>query len=938
MHGLINWLTIAMRIVTMQPTIQVKSPISAPGAMPVQEVLEHFGSDRQSGLTSQKVLEHRQTFGLNAMTKRQGVSAFTLAVRQFQSTVVILLLVASAVSFVSKEHIQGWGILIAVLINALVGFATELKAKISLESLEAMAGPTARTVRDGKEIDLPASELVPGDVVILDSGDRVPADLRIIEASSLSADESAMTGESESVYKTEEPGPDNPPESTQLFQGTLVLSGRGRAIVYATGNNTKLGQLGILLTEAASGRTPLENGLEELGKQLTLLTVVLCTVIAGIGVWHKENIFLMLQTAVALAVAAIPEGMPVVATLALTAGTHRMVRARALIRQLAAVETLGCTTVICTDKTGTLTENQMVVTDLIFGRHHYKVSGQGYAPEGEFTHFEDNSPVATDALNELRLLLRAAALCNDARLEKHEQAADQEGVWHIHGDPTEGALLTAAAKAGLTEEADFCPWPRVQDLPFDLERKRMSTIHDAPDSKRYAFIKGSPGTVLQVSKFIELDALGGIPTELTEEMKQELLAQNSKLAARGLRVLAVGYKTLAQGEEITVENIESEITLLGLVGMSDRPRQEVPAAIEKCHKAGIKVLMLTGDQPATAKAIAEELKLLSDMQNIDESKCILRSTDLEAMSETELGQVLKEARVLARATPQMKLKVVKSLQANGEIVAMTGDGVNDAPALRQANIGIAMGQTGTALAREASSMVITDDNFATIVKAVEEGRIIYGNIQKAIAYLLTASLSAVVCVALAVVLDTGLPFTPLQLLWLNLIMHIFPGLAIVMSRTRVDVMSLSPRRQDDKLINNSVALEIALRSLVVATAVLLCLHQLRTSENLQTLAFASLSLALILQSISWMLKASKLGPTKGNNATEPRLKLLWPVVNVLTSLALLVLAVYCQPIQELLAMHALNGQEAMAVLITGLGSFIAADLLLALKALCGKRQ
>ena len=889
----------------------------------IKQIEEVQKTSLTKGLSCQEAKARLAIWGENAISTKKDGSALTLAIRQFQSTVVILLLAAAAVSYWGGEHLQGSGIVIAVLINALVGFATEMKAKVSLEKLEAMAGPTARVIRDGLENDLPAKELVPGDLILLESGDRVPADLKIAEAASLSADESAMTGESVSVYKSEKEIEGGQDDDTMLFQGTLVLSGRARAIVTATGNNTRLGKLGKLLSEAVSGRTPLEESLEELGKQLTWLTVILSTIIALVGIWHKENLWLMLQTAVALAVAAIPEGMPVVATLALTAGTHRMIKARALIRHLAAVETLGCTTVICTDKTGTLTENQMVVTDILFAREHFYVTGKGYNPEGDFIDAESGKPAKETAIEELKILLRAAALCNDARLEKHEN--EKEGTWHVHGDPTEGALLTAAAKLGLTAQADFCVWPRLQDLPFDLERKRMTTIHQGPQGERYAFIKGSPGSVLGIANRIEMDAIGGNTESLDEAMRSFILQKNAEMAEKGLRVLAIGYKTISENDTVSIEEVENEIVLLGLVGMQDRPREAVPDSIERCHNAGIKVVMLTGDQPATARAIAQDLKLIEKAEiPLEEDKRILRLSDLEHLDKDELTKALAQARVLARATPEMKLKVVQCLQEKGEVVAMTGDGVNDAPALRQANIGVAMGLTGTSLAREASAMVITDDNFATIVKAVEEGRIIYGNIRRAIAYLLTASLAAVICVALAVLFDTGLPFTPLQLLWLNLIMHIFPGLGIVVSRTRCDVMHLKPRHPKDKLIDKETAIEITLRAFIVAGAVLYCAHFQRNSQNLQTVAFSTLSLALILQSISWMFKDSQL---KWSNADEVR-KLAWPAVKIIASLILLAMAAYLKPLQDLLTMTKPTPIETLIVVGVSLASYTLSGLFL----------
>jgi len=851
-------------------------------------VLQHYGVVPATGLSDAAALERLKQFGENRIRKSKGQSALTIFTRQFQGTVVILLIVAASISYVSHEVIQAIGIISAVVINAVIGFFAEWKAKISLENLEALAGPTAQVLRGGNLREIAAQIVVPGDIVFLDAGARVPADLRLIDTTSLSIDESPMTGESVPVYKSVEADCESGNEAFLAWQGTLVVSGRGVGVVVATGEETRLGRLGKLLTTVEQQRTPLEVGLEGLGKQLTVLISVMCVLLMVIGIWHHENVWIMIQTSIALAVAAIPEGMPVVATLALAVGTQRMVKAKALIRQLSAVETLGCTTVICSDKTGTLTENQMTVTELVCLKRHLKISGNGYEPKGIIS--EHGKEISMTDATVMLETLRAAALCNDAKLENHGDVG-----WHVHGDPTEGALITAAGKAGLCKDELLRDFPRVAEICFDLTRKRMSTLHRDSDDKYHLYVKGSPEAVLtQINN-------------LSDAERQWIKGKNEELAARGLRVLAVAKRIFdKQPDELTTETVEIDLEFLGLVGMSDRPRPEVAAAIENCKRAGIKVIMVTGDHPTTAGAIAGELGLIKAEAKGDP---ILTGAELSQMNSSELRLALRQANVLARVTPELKLAVVNGLQSDGEIVAMTGDGVNDAPALRQANIGIAMGGSGTALAREASSMVITDDNFATVVKAVRQGRIIYDNIRKSIAYLLTASVASVICVLGCVLFDLGLAFTPLQLLWLNLIMHVFPGLGIVLQRGSSSVMNRPPRDKDESLIGGKTRIQILIRSVLTSVTVLavLKLHLLTggAAIKLSTVGLAALSLVLLLQ--AWVWAAPDAGEPKNK-----KFRLNWPmIINTGISFALLMVAIYVPPMQVILQTSFLSATEML---------------------------
>ncbi len=832
-------------------------------ARSLAEIKSDFDVDLTAGLAEAEVLSRRKRWGKNQVIPEDQVTVYQLLYRQFASSVVVLLLVAALISFATGDHIQAIGILIAVVINAVVGFITEMRAKVSLEALEQIASPTTRVVRDGSDHTVLASDLVPGDLVKLDAGSRVPADLRLVEDASLCLDESVLTGESISKTKSstilaehDKDGADS--FSTIAYHGTHVLDGRGMGVVVKTGSDTSLGELQQSLIESHTVPTPMEVRLEELGRQLTWLTVVMCIVIVLIGLLYKHDFWSMLEAAIALAVAAIPEGLPVVATLALAMGTQKMVKLGSLIRQLAAVETLGCTTIICSDKTGTLTENKLMVTDICLGTEELAVSGEGFKPEGRI---EKVSPVQEGYRCEedatLQELVLAGLLCNDSTLTK-----DPEEGWIILGDPTEGALLVLAAKAGFSTglEAAGQVHKRLNEFPFDLERKRMVTINALGSSSGSeaeseaeikAFIKGSPEVVIESCSHL-LTASG--LDDLDEEWRARYLALNDQYAGRGLRVLALAEKKLNPDEieSCSFSDFEQGLTLLGLVAMQDKPRRGVYEAIQKCRTAGIKVMMLTGDQVRTAVNIAKDLNLA---ENIAE-RSVVSGAQLGNLTSSAEKERLKEAVVLARVNPSLKLNIVKILQEMGNVVAMTGDGVNDAPALKQANIGVAMGRSGTDLAREASNMVITDDNFATIVSAIKEGRMIYENIRRAICYLLTATVASVVTIAAAIIYDGTLAMEPLQLLWLNLIMHIFPGLGIVMQEAAPGIMQRPPRDPKESIIGLFEAEQIVVRALAVSFGVLGAIIMTRLVDGsdlyVTTVAFTTIAIGLLFQAWAWL--------------------------------------------------------------------------------------
>lgn len=899
-------------------------------ALSREEVLGAFAVSLVNGLSKAEAAHRLKIHGPNQCTGAAGPSPLTRLIAQFKSSVVVMLLVAAGISALTHEYIQMLGILAAVVINAVIGFFTEMQAYISLRSLEELSGPRARAIRDGQECELAAQDLVPGDILILTAGSRVPADLRLLESAGLSIDEATLTGESVPEHKSADDSSLN-----MAYQGTVVVAGRCRALVVATGSRTKLGELGKQMTELNFTTTPLEKNLDAMGGSLSVFTVIICVVLFGLGLLRHEEFLSMLQTSVTLAVAAIPEGLPVVATLALALGAQRMVKNHTLVRKLAAVETLGCTQVICTDKTGTLTENKMLVRDIALDGRTFTISGRGYVPSGSVK--EDGKALDVKEEDVLLKLLTASALCNDASLEDHGGSED----WHVHGDPTEGALLVAARKVGLSQDALKASYPRLHELAFEVERKRMTTVHETEEGK-VAYIKGSPEVILALSSNY---LTGEGEKTLDADMRSWFSAKNQEFARGGKRALAVAMRTVpanllgnecelenADGESnLAIENhlryrheiesIEQKLTLIGLVAMSDELKSGVKEAVETCKRAGIRLVMLTGDQAATAETIAREISILPPDSA---SGLVVSGAKLEKLNPEELSNTIGQACVLARVKPEMKLSIVCNLQANGNVVAMTGDGVNDAAALRQADIGVAMGRSGTALAREASDMVITDDDITTIVKAIELGRGIYENIACAISYLLTASLASVVAVALGVLVWANLCMNPLQLLWLNLIMHVFPGLGIVLQQTPEGIMLRRPRDSKEPLLSRYKIIQIVGRALIVAACAVIAAHIMEhlNVDAADTVVLDTLSLSLLLQSWSWLSVGRKI-----NFSIVDCLK-NWPMwLSTTIGVGLIAVVTYFPPLAQVMKTEALNQRELSLVIGGALVSFVLSALM-----------
>jgi Ca2+-transporting ATPase len=796
--------------------------ISEPHALPVNDVLARLDVAPATGLDSDEVERRVKACGPNAIVSRRKATALALLLHQFKSPVVYLLSAAAALALYFGEFEEGSAIVAVLAVNTLIGFVTELKAARSIEALRALGTRSVRVRRDGHSRLIPADQIVPGDIVILEAGDSISADLRLVEASNIAADESTLTGESVAVDKSTDPVAGDArlaERSSMLFKGTSITRGDGTGVVVATGMNTELGHVSQLVEEAEPGSSPMEKKLARLSGQLVWATIVLTALIAVVGLNTGKDAFLMVEAAIALAVAAIPEGLPIVATLALARGMWRMARQNALIEHLSAVETLGATTVILTDKTGTLTENRMTA------RRFWVPTG-----EVEFEPGADGGPGEPFKLDndpQLARLLEVAVLCNNATLGGGKGAADGTG------DPMELALLRAGQRAGLEHTVLLDKSPAVQKYAFDNSTNMMATVHRHGD--RYLFaIKGAPEAVLAASAHI---ADGDRDTAMDSAAQREWHSRIEHLGHHGLRVLACASKVSANAGEPPYR----DLTFLGLIGLEDPARADVPQAIEDCQQAGIHVVMVTGDHAVTARSIGRAVGLGSG------EAAVVQGTDLARLSNGDNADLFKVS-IFARVSPAEKLALVRRYQSAGAVVAMTGDGVNDAPALRQADIGVAMGLRGTDVAREAAAMILLDDAFPTIVKAVREGRIIFGNIRRFVAYLLSCNLSEVLVVGLAILSTLPLPILPLQILYLNLVTDVFPAFALAMGEGDRDVLKRPPRDPKEPILGRAQWTTIVLHSLALTAATFGALALARLgldldSRSVVTVTFLTLAFA-----------------------------------------------------------------------------------------------
>ncbi len=782
--------------------------------LPAGQVLERLQTSPQ-GLSTAEAAERLRHHGPNELVQLTRINPWRIFASQFTSLLVIILIFAAIVSGAlalstgeAEEWIDAIVIMAIVVINAILGFVQEYRAEKAIQALRALAAPLADVIRDGERKAVPARELVPGDIFLLEAGDRVPADGRILEAAGLRTNEASLTGESTPVEKTTEPLEGEVfigDRSNMAFVGSSVELGRGRAVAVATGMATELGRIAGLVQAEEPTETPLQQRLEKLGKQLGGAILGATAVIFVVGFLRGLGLVLNFLTAVSLAVAAIPEGLPAVVTITLALGLQRMARRHALLRRLPAAETLGSATVICSDKTGTLTLGEMNITTVYANLQEYRVEGAGYDPQGRF--LKDGSPL--DPLKDptLETLLRAGVLNNDATVKR-----DDKG-WRIQGDTTEGTLLVLARRGGMDKDGEEAREPRIAEIGFTSDRKRMTTVH-AAGGRRTAYVKGAPEVVLGRCSYI---LLRGEIVLLGEEDRRKILEQNRAMASRALRVLALAFKPIPpERQDLREEWVEKDLVFLGLVGMIDAPREDAKRAIAEAKRAGIQVVMITGDHALTATAVAREMGILG------EGDKAVTGEELDRMGDEELRKAVGNIRVYARVSPEHKMRIVSALQTQGHVVAMTGDGVNDAPALKRADLGIAMGITGTDVAKEASDMVLTDDNFASIVEAIREGRGIFENIRKFVAYLLSANVGEILIMFTATLAFASvIPFLePIQLLWVNLVTDGLPALALGVDPIPADAMRRRPRDPRESPLSREVVSAILFVGIMMAVGTL----------------------------------------------------------------------------------------------------------------------
>lgn len=813
----------------------------------IDSFVQELSVDPIRGLTDKEAEERRLNVGPNELAETAAKTVWMMFFDQFKDFLVLLLLAAAVVSAFVGEVTDAIVILLVVGINAVLGVVQEFRAEKSLSALKKLASPQAKVIRAGHVVSLPARELVPGDLVILEAGDFVPADLRLIETANLKINEAALTGESVPVDKdadwkaAEEVGLAD--RKNMAFMGTVATYGRGRGLVASTGMKTEIGQIATMIQAVETEETPLQRKLDAFGRQLGIIAIVLCVVIFLVGIARQRDPFEMFLTAVSLAVAAIPEGLPAIVTIVLAMGVQRMAKNKAIIRKLPAVETLGSATVICSDKTGTLTQNAMTVRELHTWDDQTSVSGEGYQPTGAFKVL--GQPIDPKERQDLWLLLKAGLLCSDARLQ--EDMAEGQIRYSIVGDPTEGALIVAAAKADLKRENLEEELPRVLEFPFDSDRKRMTTVHrgslrhtylESIAAETWGITKGAPDMILDVcDRYITADGI----RPLDEKAREALLAKNKAMATQALRVLGFAVKPLPTPEKVTIEEAENALIFIGFMGMIDPPRREAAEAIRICREAGIKPVMITGDHRDTAVAIGLELGLM------DSDKHVMTGEALNSIDREALEASVKEISVYARVSPEHKVRIVDAFRRRGEIVAMTGDGVNDAPALKKADIGAAMGITGTDVAKEAADMVLADDNFATVVAAVKEGRIIFDNIRKAVFFLLSCNIGEILTVFAAILVGLPSPLLPIQILWVNLVTDSLPALALGVDPAEGDIMRRKPRNPQQGIFTTG-----SKRSMVVLGAFVGCITLVgflvgwlgrQSVEEGRTIAFATLGMS-----------------------------------------------------------------------------------------------
>ncbi|MGR5589532.1 cation-translocating P-type ATPase [Peptoniphilus grossensis] len=878
------------------------------------QVLKNLSTTKERGLSEEEAKKRLEEYGENALEAEKKKSFGEKLKEQFFDPMIIILIAAALVSIFVGEGLDAGIIIAIVIVNAFLSIYQEGKAEEAIAALQKMSSPKAKVIRDGDHEEVDSNKLVPGDIILLETGDIVPADLRLIESSNLKIDESSLTGESVAVEKHFDQVYEGKMEigdrENLAYSSTIVTYGRGMGVVIETGHKTEIGKIATSIATVGDEQTPLQRKLAKLSKTLGILVIVICAVVMGVGLLYKHDPLDMFMTAISLAVAAVPEGLPAIVTIVLSIGMGKMAEKNAIVKKLLAVETLGTTTVICSDKTGTLTQNEMTVVKVFTDGQVYHVSGTGYSPEGDVRKKDEIVTIEED--ENLKILSSIAALTNDAKLKV------KDGDASITGDPTEGALLTFAEKAGNGLDNLYKNFDRLEEIPFDSDRKMMTTFHDKIFDEIASFTKGAPDVVLDRCEKVLID---GKEVDLDEKLRKEILEKNSEFARSALRCLGYAYRKHSDmPSEITSESIEKDMVFVGLTGMIDPSRPEAKEAIKECKSAGIRPIMITGDYLETGLAIAKDLGIAE----CDDQAIMGR--ELNEMSEAELREIVKEKSVYTRVSPENKVQIVTALKQNGHITAMTGDGVNDAPAIKKADIGIAMGITGTDVAKNTAEVILTDDNFATIVNAVEEGRIIYSNIKKFVAYLLSCNLGEVLIVLISILMNLPVPLIPIQLLWLNLVTDSFPALALGVERGEADIMNEPPRDPDEPILDTEIKITVAIQSIAITVATLLAYlvglkwyGQAEGLHHARTMAFSTLIICELLRSYT----ARSIDKTVFEIGVFTNKKL---VLATLFSFMLMLVVIYVPVLNDAFGLMDLGPREIAVVLGSSVIPLVAGEI------------
>ncbi|WP_409292166.1 cation-translocating P-type ATPase [Peribacillus sp. SCS-37] len=885
--------------------------------MDKEEVEAALRTSLEHGLTDNEALERQRKKGFNELQEGEKQSALLLFFAQFKDFMVLVLLAATLISGLLGEYIDAIAIIAIVIVNGILGFYQERRAEKSLQALKSLAAPQVVVKREGEWRKVPSRELVVGDIIKFSSGDRIGADLRILEAAGLEIEESALTGESVPAAKRCDPiqqaSDQIGDQENFAFMGTMVTRGSGTGAIIAIGMDTAMGKIADLLQSAETMETPLQRRLEQLGRILIISALLLTLLVVVIGVIQGQEMYTMFLAGVSLAVAAIPEGLPAIVTVALSLGVQRMIKQRAIVRKLPAVETLGCASVICSDKTGTMTQNKMTVTHLWTGGRTWTVTGTGYEPKGQFMSGDLEEDVSKE--KSIQQLLSFGMICNHAEIKQGDAG------YILDGDPTEGALLVAAMKAGYTREKLKAQFTIVKEFPFDSSRKMMSMIVKDENGRTFVVAKGAPDVLISKCESILWSEK---QHRLTGEFSGKVKEAVEGLAGQALRTIAIGFRQLSSNSIILEESeAEKDLVMIGLQGMMDPPRPEVKEAVRECREAGIKTVMITGDHVMTAKAIASQLGIRSA------GDLVLDGNALSAMDVEDLEAVVDNVSVYARVSPEHKLKIVKALQKKGHVVAMTGDGVNDAPAIKSADIGISMGITGTDVAKEASALVLLDDNFATIKSAIKEGRNIYENIRKFIRYLLASNVGEILVMFFAMLLGLPLPLIPVQILWVNLVTDGLPAMALGLDQPEENVMQRKPRLPSEGVFSRGLGWKIVSRGFLIGSVTLAAFMVVYKADpgNLvyaQTVAFATLVLAQLIHVFDCRSEKSIFARNPFGN--------WYLVASVISSLLLMLVVIYYKPLQPIFHTVPIRMNEWLLIVgMAAIPTFLLAGTFLARK-------